>query len=70
MALEVRGPGARELDAYEQVMAEHGALLRALAPKPPNASLRRWPCLRAHGAAGLELRAGTNLAVRRTWPNS
>jgi len=58
MALDLRGPQARELDAFEQVMAEHGAYF---ARARTEAALRLLTALRPAflrmAQPGLELRA-------------
>ena len=57
-ALELRGPGARELDAFEQVMAESGARFaraRAEAARRLIAALR--PAFSTMADPGLELQA-------------
>jgi DNA replication and repair protein RecF len=58
MALDVRGPNARELDAYEQVMAEHGArFARARSEAAERLITALLPAFLRMAQPGLELRA-------------
>ena len=58
MALDVRGPSARELEAYEQVMAEHGArFARARAEAAERLITALAPAFLRMAQPGLELRA-------------
>ncbi|MEP7053034.1 MAG: DNA replication and repair protein RecF [Pseudomonadota bacterium] len=58
VALDVRGPNARELDAYEQVMAEHGArFARARRQAAERLISALAPAFLRMAQPGLELRA-------------
>jgi DNA replication and repair protein RecF len=57
-ALELRGPSARELDAFEQIMAEHGArFARARSEAARRLLAALSPAFASMADPGLELRA-------------